>query len=56
MNKIKYFSFILLSFVYLQDLDTTNSLDFTYEPLSASDSLEFQENNLFEQLLSLIHI
>ena len=52
MNKIKYFSFLLLSFAYFQDLDTTNSLDFTYEPLSASDSLEFQENNLFEQLLN----
>ena len=52
MNKIKYLSFILLSYAYFQDLDTTNTFDLTYEPLSASDSLEFQENNLFEQLLN----
>ena len=51
MNKIFYL-FILSAFFLTEEIDSLSLIDPIYPPLSASDSLEFHEDNLFEQLLN----
>ena len=52
MNKIHYSFFILLSLSLSQDVLVDTTKENSYENLSLADSLEFQEDNLFEQLLN----
>ena len=52
MNKILYYVSIFTTLLLSQDLISDTANVNTYENLSLSDSLEFQEDNLFEQLLN----
>jgi len=52
MNKSIYFFSFLLTIVLSQELQSDTTKQNSYENLSLSDSLEFQEDNLFEQLLN----
>ena len=52
MNKILYCISIFTTLLLSQDLISDTAKVNTYENLSLSDSLEFQEDNLFEQLLN----
>ena len=52
MNKILYCISIFTTLLLSQDLISDTAKVNSYENLSLSDSLEFQEDNLLEQLLN----